>query len=680
MEKKHFNVKCKEYLIVAVASLIAYGNSLKSEFLHDDIKAIIKNKDVFSPIGSSNLWKNDFWGVNLNSSLSHKSYRPITILSFRLSYYLWSEWSAAYRAENILLHCFCSLLFVMFCKKLIFTKSSKRLDGSLISGLIFALHPVHTEAVNAIVGRADLLSTLFFFLALLLYSSSEDLFGKQTSFIKDSTILDASIPNKGYQQLRHRKVSNKCPNSNEQSITAENFFDKKKAFKQKFHFHKYEFFRLIFVIILSLLSTLSKETGITVFPLLIALKLVKISEIICLNTNSNQNYFLSHIIHIFMLTIFCFLTIYLRLWIMNFELPSFHEMDNPAAKARELSTRITTYAALPWINMSILFFPYFLCYDWSYGTIPLISSVADFRNIISIFFYIFFVAFLYIQICLLYEKSPDFKPLFLGTLLLVVTFIPSSNLFFPVGFVVAERTLYLPSSGFAVLLVFIYCKLKQHYPKKKFYFRITFLVYLTFYLMRTVYRNDDWTSKYKFHRSCVIWNPENAKCQYNFANTLFARKQFEDAKKHYEKTLELYDKPEAMHNLAYLLEIIDGEKKKIERLYKEAIKTSPYTSQSYLSLTKFYINHKEYKQAELILLKAFKLTVDLQIPEVLYLLRLLSNKNQLKQCQYCYKILLCRICNKNAFETIPNLSKCGEDAVDCLIAYHEILKKLSLSK
>ena len=57
MEKKHFNVKCKEYLIVAVASLIAYGNSLKSEFLHDDIKAIIKNKDVFVSFTSSEFLK-----------------------------------------------------------------------------------------------------------------------------------------------------------------------------------------------------------------------------------------------------------------------------------------------------------------------------------------------------------------------------------------------------------------------------------------------------------------------------------------------------------------------------------------------------------------------------------------------------------------------------------------------
>jgi len=36
--------------------------------------------------------------------------------------------------------------------------------------------------------------------------------------------------------------------------------------------------------------------------------------------------------------------------------------------------------------------------------------------------------------------------------LIVFPFIPASNLFFPVGFVVAERVLYVPSMGFCLLV------------------------------------------------------------------------------------------------------------------------------------------------------------------------------------------------------------------------------------
>ena len=35
---------------------------------------------------------------------------------------------------------------------------------------------------------------------------------------------------------------------------------------------------------------------------------------------------------------------------------------------------------------------------------------------------------------------------------MVIPFIPASNIFFPVGFVVAERILYMPSMGFSLLV------------------------------------------------------------------------------------------------------------------------------------------------------------------------------------------------------------------------------------
>lgn len=36
--------------------------------------------------------------------------------------------------------------------------------------------------------------------------------------------------------------------------------------------------------------------------------------------------------------------------------------------------------------------------------------------------------------------------------LMILPFIPASNLFFPVGFVIAERILYTPSMGFSMLV------------------------------------------------------------------------------------------------------------------------------------------------------------------------------------------------------------------------------------
>ena len=48
----------------------------------------------------------------------------------------------------------------------------------------------------------------------------------------------------------------------------------------------------------------------------------------------------------------------------------------------------------------------------------------------------------------------DWERTFLiGYVLMIVPFLPASNIFFPVGFVIAERVLYLPSLGFIIIVV-----------------------------------------------------------------------------------------------------------------------------------------------------------------------------------------------------------------------------------
>lgn len=74
----------KYYLSLLLICFLSYSTALspKSEFVHDDISAILRNPDVFnSPI--KDLFSNDFWGASMQSPASHKSYRPFTVLTFR---------------------------------------------------------------------------------------------------------------------------------------------------------------------------------------------------------------------------------------------------------------------------------------------------------------------------------------------------------------------------------------------------------------------------------------------------------------------------------------------------------------------------------------------------------------------------------------------------------------------
>ena len=57
--------------------------SLDCDFVFDDVSAVKDNRDLrpHSPI--TNIFLHDFWGTNMEKEHSHKSYRPLTVLTFR---------------------------------------------------------------------------------------------------------------------------------------------------------------------------------------------------------------------------------------------------------------------------------------------------------------------------------------------------------------------------------------------------------------------------------------------------------------------------------------------------------------------------------------------------------------------------------------------------------------------
>ena len=70
-------------LVPSLLSLCVYWNSLDGEFVHDDLSAITTNHDVIGPTSTWDFLYNDFWGTDLLDPRSHKSYRPLTVLTFK---------------------------------------------------------------------------------------------------------------------------------------------------------------------------------------------------------------------------------------------------------------------------------------------------------------------------------------------------------------------------------------------------------------------------------------------------------------------------------------------------------------------------------------------------------------------------------------------------------------------
>ena len=135
------------YLLVTLTAAGCYINTLPAQLVHDDIFAIVENDDVKTGTPLSQLFLNDFWGKAMSNPTSHKSYRPLTVLTFRLNYAIHGLQPLGYHAFNVMLHCLATLLFLYTCWHVIFTNCS---GAALLAGLLFATHPIHTEAVSAL--------------------------------------------------------------------------------------------------------------------------------------------------------------------------------------------------------------------------------------------------------------------------------------------------------------------------------------------------------------------------------------------------------------------------------------------------------------------------------------------------------------------------------------------------
>ncbi|KFM79885.1 Transmembrane and TPR repeat-containing protein, partial [Stegodyphus mimosarum] len=79
---------CWTSWLIAVTALICYANSLTCGLVFDDKPAIKDNTDLRPDTPLSNILYNDFWGTPMNREESHKSYRPLCVLTFRLNYLL----------------------------------------------------------------------------------------------------------------------------------------------------------------------------------------------------------------------------------------------------------------------------------------------------------------------------------------------------------------------------------------------------------------------------------------------------------------------------------------------------------------------------------------------------------------------------------------------------------------
>ena len=133
---------------LAALCFISYWNSLSCGLVHDDIFSIVENGDIRPDTPLGNLLRNDFWGKPMSDPTSHKSYRPLTTLSFRLNYWLHELDPVGYHVANVLLHYLCTLMFYWLSRSVVLSNTINKESSSFMMSALFAVHPIHTEAVS----------------------------------------------------------------------------------------------------------------------------------------------------------------------------------------------------------------------------------------------------------------------------------------------------------------------------------------------------------------------------------------------------------------------------------------------------------------------------------------------------------------------------------------------------
>jgi protein O-mannosyl-transferase len=439
---------------VAIITTLAYWDTraLHGTFVYDDAGSIINNVVVNGQVPWTDAFTRDFWGTLMSLPQSHKSFRPVTSLSFKLNW-LYAEQKIdqtppgtktdpkyiqtyTFHLVNVLLHAMVTAL-VTEASAYVFIPPTARqqlpiedgdsyLIAQLITGLVFGLHPVHVEAVTNITSRGEMLMSLFFLSAFLVY----------VNYIPRSVEPTKNV-----------------------LVACQTYI-------------------CLYVLpcLFLTLSVFSKEQGATTLIALIIYDFIQNhvsvvdyikNAILYYRTNQECGSTLPTPSMLFLnrALILAMQNAAVALWryyLNGATQPDFVSDQNPAGMAKDRFTRVFSVSWVYCLYIWDSIYPVNLGPDWSGKSIDLIESFHDRRIIGVLLLWTFAVVCVYSLIFGIQPSAVDqpvSKNLLETRRILLISFfgflccpfLLSSNLLVVVGLMKADRVIYLPLMGFALL-------------------------------------------------------------------------------------------------------------------------------------------------------------------------------------------------------------------------------------
>lgn len=526
-------------LLCLLFSCLLFSNNFQNDFVFDDV-AVIRDNQILKNIQNLPQLFTSYYRLS-----SAGLYRPMTMASYALNYFLFGSSVWSFHLINIILHALnCWLLFLLI-RRLCAKKFL-----AYLTAFLFLILPIHTEAVTGLVGRAELLAFFFSFLALLFLIQPPS---------------ESSGKNKLHPIFRIYEK--------EGIILSGQLFNNWPLVSGTFCF---------------LFALLSKETALAVLPIYFL--------IILYHKQFNKNTFKN------LLGLGLTLVIYfgIRRLVLGpyFAANNATLVENPL-KFVSISARILTALKILALYFWKIIFPLHLSSDYSYNQITIVQNLASWPTIIGLAGIIFYVY-------ILARRQKIALPFYLGSTIFFWSFLPISNLFFPIGTIMAERLMYFPSAGICLILSALILNLTKIKPLKLFKW-MTIVVLLSlniFYLGRTWLRNYDWRDQKILFFSAAQSSPNSVLARSNKGAIYLLENNYRIAEKEILAANQIYpDYPPAVNNLG-LIYRHQGDLKKAEEQFLRAIEIANYPP-AFENLGLVYLDLGQYAEAKKWLLPFF---------------------------------------------------------------------------
>ncbi|HJU73439.1 MAG TPA: hypothetical protein VJ717_06820 [Gemmatimonadaceae bacterium] len=464
-------------LAIALAALLPFLHTLGFGFVYDDVPIIVERTELHAPDGVVKAWQIPYWPESAQEGAG--LYRPVTQMAYAALWQLGGGSPLPFHMYVVLLHVAASLMVLALLTRAL------PAAASLGGALLFAVHPVHVEAVANIVGSAEVLVAVcaLAYVLVLLRATERD---AKVSW-RDAAILAA-----------------------------------------------------IYLVALG-----AKESGVTI-PVVGALALLGLGtrdsglgtargdQAYRPTTPSPESRVPSPIFgasRVWALSAISLGIMTLARYAVLGTLSVDPEAVAIGIKGLTASERVWTMLAAMPIVAQLLAWPSTLMMHYGHSTIVPQQGPSMVAVLVVSF------ALLVCVLCVMRARQREWRPL-VAIGWIAITFLPASNLLVPTGQLLAERTLYLPSVGIALLVGWMMAEVMERVPARALAIPVVTLALLG--VARSATAASRWSDNFTLFTSGIVADPRAYRPYLSLASWHMQRGNRAEAMALYRHAYSLY--------------------------------------------------------------------------------------------------------------------------------------------